>query len=475
MTAAEQSDADLVSGALAGDRDAFSRIVSRYQVLICSLAYSRIGNLGMSEDIAQETFITAWKHLRLLREPDKLRAWLSGIVRNRIHKSLRQEGRQPVSQAESLEAVAESPSAAALPSQEAIGREEEAILWRSLAKIPEIYREPLILYYREHQSIEHVAVELDLTEDAVKQRLSRGRKILQEEVHAFVASTLERTAPTQAFSGAVLAALPLPATLSAAAGVKGATATKSGLFAAALGPFIGIFAGIAAQWMMFGGFNARERTRKRLELLISWTIAIAVAFGGPYMVRTSAIRFAWSDRTLFAAMAGFYWLFATIITTWIILVFRHIQSNIRIAEATGKSARVSTTATEPGARFAMIVGTNLMMFWAVISLAWTARDFLGLATSIALVLILIVRSWIMDEGKAQYSCGPAHIQQLAYSAAATFAVLNLRLDVWLAAGYGISLSEVSSKFPTWTVPALTLILIVWGCALMAITKPKSNA
>src|SRR5262245_36180159 len=87
------SDAELVSRSLAGDRDAFSRIVSRYQTLICSLAYSRIGNLGQSEDVAQETFIAAWKHLRLLREPSRLRSWLCGIVRNRIHKSLRSEGR----------------------------------------------------------------------------------------------------------------------------------------------------------------------------------------------------------------------------------------------------------------------------------------------------------------------------------------------------------------------------------------------
>jgi len=64
MTAEEQSDTELVSRSLAGDRDAFSHIVSRYQTLICSLAYSRIGNLGQSEDIAQEAFITAWKHLR---------------------------------------------------------------------------------------------------------------------------------------------------------------------------------------------------------------------------------------------------------------------------------------------------------------------------------------------------------------------------------------------------------------------------
>ena len=78
-----ESDKDLVAKALAGDRDAFSHIVSRYQSLICSLAYSATGSLGQSEDLAQETFITAWKRLRHLREPGKLRAWLCGVARNR--------------------------------------------------------------------------------------------------------------------------------------------------------------------------------------------------------------------------------------------------------------------------------------------------------------------------------------------------------------------------------------------------------
>ncbi|MGO8700629.1 MAG: hypothetical protein ACLQVY_23310 [Limisphaerales bacterium] len=56
---------------------------------------------------------------------------------------------------------------------------------------------------RQHQSIGHMAAELELSEDAVKQRLSRGRKLLQQEVDAFVENTLRRTAPGQAFSGAV--------------------------------------------------------------------------------------------------------------------------------------------------------------------------------------------------------------------------------------------------------------------------------
>src|SRR5499426_1235520 len=131
MIAEEHSDAELVTRSLAGDRDAFSRIVSRYQTLICSVAYSRIGNLGQSEDVAQETFITAWKHLRLLREPAKLRSWLCGIVRNRIHKNLRHEGREPSHQAEALETVPDALTSDVLPSDAAAQREEASILWRS--------------------------------------------------------------------------------------------------------------------------------------------------------------------------------------------------------------------------------------------------------------------------------------------------------------------------------------------------------
>ena len=94
MPVAANNDAELVGGTLAGDRDAFSQIVSRYQSLICSLAYSATGSLGQSEDLAQETFITAWKHLGHLHEREKLRAWLCGIARNRINNFLRREGRE---------------------------------------------------------------------------------------------------------------------------------------------------------------------------------------------------------------------------------------------------------------------------------------------------------------------------------------------------------------------------------------------
>src|SRR5688500_7623800 len=151
------SDADLVANSLAGDRRAFGAIVGRYQSLICSMAFSATGSLTQSEDLAQETFVTGWKQLRQLREPAKLRSWLCGIARNIINTAVRKQGRDPAAAAEPLEQAEALAGDEPAPPAHAISREEEAILWRSIERIPETYREALVLFYREHQSIQQVA------------------------------------------------------------------------------------------------------------------------------------------------------------------------------------------------------------------------------------------------------------------------------------------------------------------------------
>jgi len=202
------SDAELVEWTLAGDRAAFATIVKRYQSLVCSITYNATGSLSLSEDLAQETFLAAWRQLPGLREPTRLRSWLCGITRFLVGKEYKRQGREPLYGAKSLDDIQEPPSLEASPAMQAISREEEAILWRALERIPDTYREPLILFYREEKSIERVAAELELSEDAVKQRLSRGRKLLHEEVLAFVEGALSRTTPGRDFSNAVLAMLP---------------------------------------------------------------------------------------------------------------------------------------------------------------------------------------------------------------------------------------------------------------------------
>jgi RNA polymerase sigma factor (sigma-70 family) len=282
---ATPNDSELVSESLSGDRDAFGRIVSRYQSLICSLAYSATGSLSQSEDLAQDTFVAAWKQLRDLREPEKLRAWLCGIARNLINSSLRKQGREPSHRAESLEEISEGPSPEPLPIETTISREEAAILWRSLEKIPEIYREPLILFYREHQSIEIVAANLELSEDAVKQRLSRGRKLLQEQFVAFVEGALAQTNPGPGFTLSVLSALPA-LTLSAKAAALGGAAAKGsaaaktagmlGLLAALLSPLLAIFGNYASYRISMNEAHSDHERRQIRKLFLS-SLAIAAA------------------------------------------------------------------------------------------------------------------------------------------------------------------------------------------------------
>ena len=464
------TDAELVARTLAGDRDAFNRIVSRYQILICSLAYSRIGHLGHSEDVAQETFITAWKHLRLLRQPEKLRAWLCGIVHNRAKQCLRNEGRMPLRDAEPLETAAELPAREAMPSEQTISHEEQAILRRSLEKIPELYREPLILFYREHRSIENVAAELGLSEDAVKQRLSRGRKLLQEGIEDFVEKTLCQTAPTPAFSNAVLAALPLaggPATVaSAGAAGKGTLATKT-LVGAFLLPFVGIFTGFAAQWIMVEGKGSHVT---KLRLVLTWLFVIGFAVGGDFSVSYAGHHFHWSDQVFFAAVAGFWWFYAMCMATWIIPIYRHTQADVRAAEVAPTPAAPMTST-----RYASIVaGTHIMMFWGIIHMAWGEHDRLGAAIIAGMATVLGLVNFFVYHRRNGRAMGPGYIEQLASCAVVTLAIFNLRYDVWVASTYRISVAELHSRMPTWMVPVLTLVLVLWSVFLLSITKPKAS-
>ncbi|HWD93862.1 MAG TPA: RNA polymerase sigma factor [Verrucomicrobiae bacterium] len=284
ISPATHNDSDLVSESLAGNRDAFGHIVSRYQSLVCSLAYSATGSLTQSEDLAQDTFVTAWKQLRELREPEKLRAWLCGIARNLINNSLRRQGREPSHRAEPLDEIPEGPSPEPLPVETTISREEAEILWRSLKRIPEIYREPLILFYREHQSIEAVAAQLDLAEDAVKQRLSRGRKLLQEQFLAFVEGALAQTTPGRTFTLAVLSALPAmtlstKAAVLGAAAAKGSAAAKSagilGVLAAMFSPLLVIFGNYASYRMSVDEAHTSEE-RGRIKSIFRNSLVAAL-------------------------------------------------------------------------------------------------------------------------------------------------------------------------------------------------------
>jgi len=289
MAAVFENDADLVARGVRGDRPAFAQIVARYQTLVCSVAYSATGSFGRSEELAQETFLTAWRSLGELREPASLRAWLCGIARHLAFNHLRSESREPVHDALAIEVVAEAPAHGPTADEAAIRDEEQAIVWRSVERIPATYREALVLFYREHQSVESVARSLELSEDVVRQRLSRGRKLLQAEVLSFVQGALERSAPGKAFTASVVAALPAALVSGkASAAVAGLSAAHAGALAksgvAALllglfGPLIGALnIWIGVRTSLEAAPTARERALilRQSAVLVGGSIAYTV-------------------------------------------------------------------------------------------------------------------------------------------------------------------------------------------------------
>lgn len=223
------TDAELAMAAAVTDRagkEAFVEIVRRHQTAVCAVAWSVTGRIGLVDDIAQETFFKAWKRLSTLREPAKLRAWLTRIAHDCAVDAIQGEkSHLPLDEpAPGLPAVC----GAARPDSAAAEAEEEALVWSSLAALPETLRTPLVSYYREGQSVAAVAAALDLSEDAVKQRLSRGRQALRAAVETRIETVLGRIQPSALLIVTIAAGIGLLAKPAAiAAGVTAAAATAS--------------------------------------------------------------------------------------------------------------------------------------------------------------------------------------------------------------------------------------------------------
>lgn len=341
------SDDQLWRQSRAGDREAFGRIVERYQALVCALAYSACGNLSRSEDLAQETFVTAWQKLGDLREPAKLRAWLCGIVRNLAANAARREQRRG-GPAESLDLVAEPATTEADPSAQAVSLEEETLLWRSLAGLPGTYREPMVFFYRQGQSVAEVANSLELSTEAVKQRLSRGRTMLREEMTALVESTLTRTRPTAAFTMAVLVALPMAsATTASAAWAAGAfagtgadLAGKGMLAKLSLGVLVGPLIGLTCAYFGTKAAASTGRSKEERDYILRyarWIIAFCFALSiGLAVVLSQAGK-------LYPASAG--WIVVGV-SAWTVALVGGIMLICQWMDGEVKRIRVATNTTD---------------------------------------------------------------------------------------------------------------------------------
>ncbi|MBN2588986.1 MAG: sigma-70 family RNA polymerase sigma factor [Sedimentisphaerales bacterium] len=243
------NEIDLLNASLSGNKEAFGTIVENYQSLVCSITYSATGDFAKSEELAQETFIQAWKELKQLKDLGKFRAWLCTITRNLLRQSIRKQSKDVIDSAQPIENAAASETSKTQPDQIAISKEQQTVIWQALQEIPETYREPMVLFYREEQSIKQVAAQLELSAEVTKQRLSRGRKLLKAEMSTLVEDILGKTSPKKAFTIAVVAALPAltPQVASAAilsVAAKGSAAAKFAAYLSVIGAFLGPLLGL---------------------------------------------------------------------------------------------------------------------------------------------------------------------------------------------------------------------------------------
>src|SRR3712207_805163 len=83
---------DLIARARGGDEEAFRLIFERYTRPVISFIFYMAGERGAAEELAQETFLRAYRSLASLREDSNLSSWLFGIARNVAREWLRERG-----------------------------------------------------------------------------------------------------------------------------------------------------------------------------------------------------------------------------------------------------------------------------------------------------------------------------------------------------------------------------------------------
>jgi len=157
----------LVEGVLAGNRDLFGRLYQLYAPLVHGVLLARLPRSEV-EDMVQDIFLHAFRKLHTLRDTRAFGPWIAMIARNRamdFHRS----SRQTIELSEDLRSA---------DSSQAKAEEILAII----RKLPEAYRETLVLRLVEGMSGPEIATRTGLTPASVRVNLHRGMKLLREKL-----------------------------------------------------------------------------------------------------------------------------------------------------------------------------------------------------------------------------------------------------------------------------------------------------
>ncbi len=244
----------------------------------------------------------------------------------------------------------------------------------------------MVLFYRQGQSVAEVADSLELSADAVKQRLSRGRTMLREEMTALVESTLTRSRPGPAFTVSVLVALPMVTASAAGAALTAGTIASSGAGTAGqgilaklgLGAFIGPIIGLGFAYFGTKAAASTARSKEERDFILRcarWIIAYCLALSiGLAVVLSQAGK-------LYLASAG--WIVVGV-GAWTAALLGGIMLICQWMDHEVKRIRVATNTTdEAHARVLAAQGKQLRRpkyfesRWRLLGLPWFAMAWGG--------------------------------------------------------------------------------------------------
>lgn len=147
--------------------DSVEALVHNYGNLLFRICFVMLGNAADAEDAVQETIIRYFQKSPLFESVEHKKAWLITTAKNKCRDMLRFRLRHPQIDMEYLQELSSEPS-------------ESGIL-EALMSLPEKFRLVLTLYYVEEYRIEEIARIIQKTPSAVKMRLQKGRKLLEEK------------------------------------------------------------------------------------------------------------------------------------------------------------------------------------------------------------------------------------------------------------------------------------------------------
>ena len=180
----KNDDAQLIQRVLAGDETAFSTLVKKYQKSVHALAWRKVGDFHIAEEITQDTFLKAYQRLSTLKEPQRFLSWLYVIATNLCKAWLRKKRlrTQSLENTESiaLEKAAYSGYVISENEQTAIEAQREAVK-KLLAKLQESERTVVTLHYFSEMSSAEIGAFLGVSANTVRSRLRRAQQRLKRE------------------------------------------------------------------------------------------------------------------------------------------------------------------------------------------------------------------------------------------------------------------------------------------------------